>query len=53
MPVKKMDDNGEPVGVTSTSFVVEFQLLPEQELNGLVDEYVHTYLCSKGREGIK
>ena len=43
MPVKQIDENGEPVGVTSSSFVVEFELLPEQEENGLVDKYVHTY----------
>jgi hypothetical protein len=37
-----MDDSGQPVGVTTTSFVVEFELVPEQETNGPVDEYVHS-----------
>ena len=32
------DDNGDPVGVTSSSFVVQFTIVPEQELNGLVDK---------------
>ena len=40
VPRMRMDDNEQPVGVTTTSFVVEFELLPEQEMNGPIDEYV-------------
>ena len=40
VPVMQTDENGDPIGVTSTSFVVQFELLPEQELNGEIDEYV-------------
>ena len=43
MPMMQTDDNGDPVDVTSTSFVVEFELVPEQEANGLIDEYVLMY----------
>ena len=52
MPVMQTDDRGQPVGVTPTSFVVEFELLPEQEVNGLVDEYVHKIVFWI-KEGIK
>ena len=37
MPVVQMDDSGNPVGVTSNSFVVQFAIVPEQELNGRID----------------
>lgn len=37
-PVAQTDDNREPSGVTSTSFAIEFQIVPEQEVNGMVDK---------------
>ena len=40
VPKMRMDDNGQSVGVTPTSFVVEFELVPQQEINGPIDEYV-------------
>ena len=41
IPMMQTDENGAPVGVTSRSFVVQFELLPEQEVNGEIDEYVY------------
>ncbi len=38
MPTLVVDANGDPRGVTSTSVVVEFEITPEQEVNGEVDK---------------
>lgn len=37
-PVAQTDENGEPSGVTSTSFAIAFKIVPEQEVNGMVDK---------------
>ena len=39
-PVIPIDENGNPTGVTSNSFVVQFNIVPEQEVNGPVDKLV-------------
>ena len=52
VPKMMMDENGDPFGVTPTSFVIQFELLPAQELNGEIDEYVHiNFTNPKKRQG--
>lgn len=38
VPMPKMDTNGGQEGVTSTSFVVAFDIVPALEVNGPVDK---------------
>ena len=51
VPMMQTDENGDPIGVTTNSFVVQFVITDAQEVNGDVDEYVLT--ATGWEEGMK